>query len=124
MELKKPLCLAAALLCAAAVANAAQPQSVKINGKEIPQSRIEAVVKARVAQGQPDTPQLRNNIKDAMITQEILPTEVTVAFSPTKDRQVQKVRCRVMRCNKIKDGFYDIGATFLRLEAKPAPTPE
>lgn len=77
MELKKPLRLGAALalVCAAAVANAAQAQSVKINGKEIPQSRIEAVVKARVAQGQPDTPQLRNNIKDVMINQEIISQE-------------------------------------------------
>ena len=75
MELKKLLRPAAALVCATALATPAHAQSVKVNGKEIPQSRIEAVVKARVAQGQPDTPQLRNNIKDVMINQEILSQE-------------------------------------------------
>src|SRR5206468_3266389 len=49
----------------------------------------------------------------AMITQEAVPAEITIAFSPSQDRQVQKVRCRVTRCNLIKEGFYDIGAVFL-----------
>lgn len=55
----------------------------------------------------------------AMITQEPMPTEVTIAFSPSQGRPVQKVRCRVTRCNLIKEGFYDVGAVFLRLEQKP-----
>jgi anti-sigma regulatory factor (Ser/Thr protein kinase) len=54
----------------------------------------------------------------ALITQEPMPAEITVAFSPTKGQQAQKVRCRVTRCNLVKDGFYDVGATFLRLEHK------
>ena len=47
--------LAAALICSATLTTA-QAQGVKVNGKEIPASRIEAVVKSQVAQGRPDTP--------------------------------------------------------------------
>lgn len=75
MNLKTLLRVAAGLVCGAALATPLQAQSVKVNGKEIPQSRIEAVVKARVAQGQSDTPQLRNTIKDVMINNEIISQE-------------------------------------------------
>ena len=75
MELKKLLRPVAVLVCATALAAPLQTQSVKVNGKEIPQSRIEAVVKARVAQGQPDSPELRNNIKDIMVNHEIISQE-------------------------------------------------
>ena len=66
MELKNLLRLAAGLVCAAALATAVQAQGVKINGKELPQSRIDAGVKSRLAQGQPDTPQLRDAVKEAL----------------------------------------------------------
>ena len=35
----------------------------KVNGKEIPQSRADMVVKANTAQGQADTPDLRNRVR-------------------------------------------------------------
>ncbi len=74
MKLRKVLRLTAGLVCVAALGTA-QAQGVKVNGKEIPQSRVEAVVKIRVAQGQPDSQQLRNNIKDVLINQEIIAQE-------------------------------------------------
>lgn len=55
----------------------------------------------------------------ALITQEPVPSEITIAFSPSSSAQVLKVRCRVTRCSLIKEGFYDVGAAFLRLEHKP-----
>ncbi len=54
----------------------------------------------------------------AMITQEPLPNEITVMFSPSQAHPAQKVRCRVTRCNLVEEGFYDVGAVFLRLEQK------
>ena len=66
--------LAAALICSAALTTA-HAQSVKVNGKEIPASRIEAVVKSQVAQGRPDTPDLRNNVKEELINREIVAQE-------------------------------------------------
>lgn len=75
MKLKELLRLAAGLVCVAALATQAHAQSVKVNGKEIPKSRIEAGVKNRLAQGQPDTPQLRDTVKDALVNQEIIAQE-------------------------------------------------
>jgi peptidyl-prolyl cis-trans isomerase C len=66
--------LAAALICSATLTTA-QAQGVKVNGKEIPASRIEAVVKSQVAQGRPDTPDLRNNVKEELINREIVAQE-------------------------------------------------
>ena len=66
--------LPAGIALAALIAPAAA-QSVKVNGKEIPQSRIDVGVKSRIAQGQPDTPELRNTVKDALINQEIIAQE-------------------------------------------------
>ena len=36
----------------------------KVNGKEIPQSRADFVAKTNAAQGQPDTPELHNRIRE------------------------------------------------------------
>ena len=54
----------------------------------------------------------------AFIAQEPLPEFVTITFSANADRLALKVRCRVVRCSLILDGFYDIGAAFQRLEAR------
>jgi peptidyl-prolyl cis-trans isomerase C len=64
----------AAAVCAV-LAGAALAQSVKVNGREIPASRIEAVVKNQVAQGRPDTPDLRNSVKEELINREIVAQE-------------------------------------------------
>lgn len=67
--------LAVALACSVGLACAAQAQNVKVNGKEIPASRIEALVKSRIAQGQPDTPDMRNAVKEQLINHEIVVQE-------------------------------------------------
>lgn len=59
----------------ALLAMAAHAQGVKVNGKEIPQSRIDLVVKGQLAQGQQDTPELRNGIRETIINQELLAQE-------------------------------------------------
>ena len=66
-----------ATLFAAAPAAAAQnaAPTAKVNGASIPQYRFEAAVKSRVAQGQPDTPETRKGIRDALINQEIVAQE-------------------------------------------------
>lgn len=46
-----------------------------VNGKVIPTSRLETVVKAAVAGGGQDTPELRLALKDQLITQEVLRQE-------------------------------------------------
>jgi peptidyl-prolyl cis-trans isomerase C len=71
----KPARLLLALI-AVAVAPAFAQNLAVVNGKAIPSSRADAVVKQVVAQGQqPDTPQLREQIKNELISREVLMQE-------------------------------------------------
>lgn len=63
------------VMAGAMTANVAQADGIKVNGVTIPQSRLELVVKNATAQGQADSPELRNKIKDEMITREVLAQE-------------------------------------------------
>src|SRR5882672_3730429 len=85
--LSRPLPLFAALsLCvsAAAFGQAATPEpkegdkgdkAVTVNGKQIPKSRLDFIVKQRASQGQPDSDQTRHMIMDNLITQEVVAQE-------------------------------------------------
>src|SRR4051812_32796094 len=74
-----PRPLAIALALAAAPATAADGNgngnSLKVNGTTIPAYRVDAAIKARVAQGQQDTPEMRKGIRDALINQEVVAQE-------------------------------------------------
>jgi peptidyl-prolyl cis-trans isomerase C len=54
-----------------AAPQAADPVA-KVNGTAIPQSRMDAMLKTAAAQGQPESPELRNRVRDELITREIL----------------------------------------------------
>lgn len=77
------LLLAALSLCASTTAwgQADAPKSkdggkpVTVNGKPIPKSRVDFIVKQRAAQGQPDSEQARRMILDNLITQEVVAQE-------------------------------------------------
>ena len=47
----------------------------KVNGVAIPKSRLELVMKGLIAQGQKDTPETRNAVRDDLIKQEVLSQE-------------------------------------------------
>lgn len=81
MHLVKPaLLLALAATCVAVLpagyaADTKQKNAAIVNGVPIPQARIDFVAKAQIAQSQgqqQDGPEFRNNIRDIMITREIL----------------------------------------------------
>jgi peptidyl-prolyl cis-trans isomerase C len=59
------------LVAAAALPAAAQNLAV-VNGKPVPTSRADAMVKQLASQGQQDTPELRNMVKEELINREIL----------------------------------------------------
>jgi peptidyl-prolyl cis-trans isomerase C len=67
----KPARLLVLLFAAAALPVFAQNIAV-VNGKPIPSSRADVIVKQMAAQGQQDSPQLRELVKENLITQEIL----------------------------------------------------
>jgi peptidyl-prolyl cis-trans isomerase C len=73
----KPARLLLALIAVAAAPAFAQNAAV-VNGKAIPSSRVDAMVKQVVAQGQAqDTPQLRDQIKKELVAREVLMQEAT-----------------------------------------------
>jgi peptidyl-prolyl cis-trans isomerase C len=53
------------------IASAAD-ETVVVNGKTIPKSRIETLVAGQMAQGQPDTPELRKAVKEELVRREVL----------------------------------------------------
>lgn len=66
--------LAGSLATATCNAQAADPVA-KVNGVAIPQSRLDLVIKVSASQGQPDTPETRNRLRDALITREVIMQE-------------------------------------------------
>lgn len=67
----KPARLLVVLLAAVALPALAQNLAI-VNGKKVPSSRVDVMVKQMVAQGQQDSPQLRAMIKEELINREIL----------------------------------------------------
>jgi anti-sigma regulatory factor (Ser/Thr protein kinase) len=59
----------------------------------------------------------------AFIAEEPLPEYVTIVFASGQDRPGLRVRCRVVRCSRIQEGFYDIGTTFQRLDGRGGAAP-
>jgi len=91
--------LRSARLLMASIAFAALPVFAQnlatVNGKAIPASRADAIVKQMVAQGQKDTPQLRAMVKDEMIGREILLQEATkkgLASSAEVKEQIENAK--------------------------------
>lgn len=74
------LLLAASLLSLAAGMAVAAPDAVntaavKVNGKAIPQARVDALMAAQLAQGQKDSPELQQAVKEELVRREILVQE-------------------------------------------------
>lgn len=81
--------LAIGLFCAVTPSRA-QSAVAKVNGKEIPQSRADFVVKANAAQGQADTPELRSKVREVLIRNELLSQEaIKKGLDKTPDFLVQ-----------------------------------
>jgi len=123
----KPARLLVALFAAAAIPALAQNLAV-VNGKPIPSSRADMMVKQMAAQGQPDTPQLRSMIKDELINREILMQEANklgLSDSPDVKAQLEMARQSIvirslvadyLKKNPVKDA--DIQAEYDRFKAK------
>jgi peptidyl-prolyl cis-trans isomerase C len=61
-------------VCAAEPATSTKPIA-KVNGVSIPQSRFELVARSQLAQGQEDNPQFREDLREILITREVLAQE-------------------------------------------------
>lgn len=70
--------LGALVLAAAALpALAADSKAIVVNGKTIPAANLDTMVKIQVSRGQPDTPELRAQLKRQLINIELLAQEGT-----------------------------------------------
>lgn len=90
----KPARLLMVLIAAAALPAMAQNLAV-VNGKPVPSSRADVMVKQLAAQGQPDTPQLRAMVKEELINREILIQEADkrgLSNTPEVKNQVEIAR--------------------------------
>jgi peptidyl-prolyl cis-trans isomerase C len=124
----KPARLLLALIAVAAIPAFAQNLAV-VNGKAIPSSRADAVVKQVIAQGQqPDSPQLREAVKKDLIAREVMMQEaVKHGFEkdPTVKSQLEVARQTIVinalvrdyiTKNPVKDA--DIKAEYDRYKAQ------
>jgi len=116
-----------AFIVAVALPVSAQNIAV-VNGKPIPAAAVDALVKQAVAQGQPDTPELRKAAKDQVINQFLLFQEAEKqGYGKHADvkQQLEQARASIMmralimdyfKKNPIKDA--DIQAEYDKLKAQ------
>jgi peptidyl-prolyl cis-trans isomerase C len=91
----KPARLLMMLLVAAAALPAMAQNLAVVNGKPVPSSRADAMVKQLATQGQQDSPQLRQMVKEELINREILIQEADklgLTNSPDVKNQVEIAR--------------------------------
>lgn len=101
-KVAKPALLALALM--AAFPACAEDKSVAlVNGVSIPQSRVDARVKAFVAQGQPDTPEMRKAVRDSLINLEVI-SQAAIKMGLDKNPDIQQ-QLDVIRQNVLADAY-------------------
>ena len=69
------LCVSAPIWAQTAAPKATASKAVTVNGKPIPKSRLDFIVKQRATQGQPDNELARKSILENLITQEVVAQE-------------------------------------------------
>jgi peptidyl-prolyl cis-trans isomerase C len=93
------LCVSMPVWAQTPAQKAPAPKPVTVNGKPIPKSRVDFIVKQRAAQGQPDNEQSRKAIVDNLITQEVVAQEADRrGFAKTSDvrNQMELLRQQVL----------------------------
>jgi peptidyl-prolyl cis-trans isomerase C len=69
------LALVVAGLAALSVGHAADSNIAIVNGVPVSEARVDYIVKTQIQQGQKDSPELRKNVADVLITREVLTQE-------------------------------------------------
>jgi len=80
-------------------ASASKPMKVSVNGVTIPQSRFDFIAKAQAAQGQPANPQSEQNIREQLITFELLSQEAAkqgLDKAPETQTQLEMARQNIL----------------------------
>lgn len=84
----------------AQAANASNPgTAITVNGVSIPKARVDLIVEAQAAQGQPDSPEMREAIKRELVMREIIEQEAKkrgLAKQPDVQAQIDFARQNVL----------------------------
>ena len=97
------LVLAGAALAAGALA---QNNVTKVNGKTIPQERVDFFVRNVVAQGRPDTPELRAMVREELVNRELLAQEAArrgLDKTPDVAVQIDMARQEILMTSLIRE---------------------
>jgi peptidyl-prolyl cis-trans isomerase C len=103
----KPARLLAFILAAASLPALAQNLAV-VNGKAVPSSRADAMIKQMSQQGQQDSPQLRAMVKEELITREVMLQEADkqgLSNSPEVKSQLDLARQSIVVRALVQDYF-------------------
>ncbi len=89
----------------------------RLHARVVYNARIEVI---RAGQGEPVIAFARDLSKGglAFITTTLLGDEKVVIVLPQVQRAPLRIQARIVRCNKIKEGFYDVGARFIQMMEK------
>ena len=111
-----PRAVSLALVLSFALSGAALAQNAAmVNNKAIPKARVDEFVQALVAQGRPDSPELRAAVREELIAREIFAQEAErkgLARNADVQRQLENARQQIliqalirdyMKANPIKD---------------------
>lgn len=93
------LCFSTSLWAQTAPEASSPAKTATVNGKAVPKSRLDFIVKQRATQGQPDNEQTRRAILDNLITQEVVAQEADrkgLAKNPDVRTQLDLVRQQVL----------------------------
>jgi len=107
-SLLRSLALTAAAAFAFGVLPAMAQNAAVVNNKPIPKAKLDAAVAEYVKQGQPDTPELREHLRDDLIKLELLMQQVDkegLATRPDVQQQLERARQQVLIANLAQDYF-------------------
>lgn len=97
--------IAGALLTLAAAGVSAQNAAI-VNNKAIPKAKVDEFVAALAAQGRPDTPELRNAIREELIARELFAQEAErkgLLRNSEVQRQIETARQEILIRSLIRD---------------------
>lgn len=98
--------LTLSLLAATLAAPAFSAQGIQVNGTLVPQARVDAFVKQMTAQGQPDSPELRNAARDRVVMTELLRQEAVkkgLDKSPEYKSELENVQSALLANLYVRD---------------------
>ncbi len=114
--------LPAVIVALSLASGAAQAQNAAIvNGKAIPKSKLDEFVAALTQQGRPDTPELRNAVRDELIAREIFAQEAEkkgLPRNPEVQRQLEQTRQDILIRAVIRDHLKNNPVTDAEVKAE------